>query len=367
MHSYERVITALAGEQPDRVPVLTYLNGESPNISDRLRELVLSSTDVFHTRRLYTGFGCTGETAETREEPLDDGWVRITYQVAGQSFDEICKSGEAGSYVGYRKHIIADPLDIERLLEIPFARAEENPRLDDWVAEVNSAAHSLHSRGEFMRIVIHDPLCLLAINTDPDDLSIWTIERRALLRQYFDCALARVLSYLEYALERIDAPVVFNMSGAEYALPPLMSPREFDEFVLVYDRQIIDLVHSYDRRIYCHSHGKVRSFLPRFVEMGADGLHPLEPVGATGDCDIGEVKAEFAGDICLIGNIQYDDLARLPGHMVRDLVRDVVLSAKPGGGFMLSPSCTPFHNPMPISVEDNIIRFIEAGLEYGRY
>jgi len=101
--------------------------------------------------------------------------------------------------------------------------------------------------------------------------------------------------------------------------------------------------------------------------MGADGLHPLEPVGNTGDCDLAEVKREYGRDICLVGNIQYDDLARLSGDDLDRVVREAVLAAKDKGGFILAPSCTPYHKPLPEHVEANILRFVEAGLKHGVY
>ncbi len=367
MNSFDRVSAALSLNQPDRAPILTYLNGDSPNISQRLRQFVLDNSDVFYTRGLYTGFACTGIDADTSEEPLDDGWVRVAHAIGGESFDEIIKQSLDGLYVGYKKHLFADPSDLGKLLELPFAPACESPGLGAWIAEANSAARKYYAEGAFTRIVLMDPLCVVAGNASPEDMSIWTLEQRPLLRECMDRILEQQLEYLACALEKLYAPVIFNIAGAEYALPPLMSPADFDEFVLAYDRPIFDLVHSFGRLIYCHSHGKVRQFLPQFVEMGADGIHPLEPVGMTGDCDMAEVKAAFGKDICLIGNIQYDDFARLSGEALRDRVREVVLAGKPGGGFILCPSCTPFHNPMPQAIEDNIIRFIEAGLEFGRY
>jgi uroporphyrinogen-III decarboxylase len=143
-----------------------------------------------------------------------------------------------------------------------------------------------------------------------------------------------------------------------------MGPSAFRELVEPYDGRLIELMHRHGMRVYYHCHGKVRQFLPRFIAMGADGIHPLEPVGTTGDCDLGEVKREFGKDICLIGNVQYDDLVRGTPEEIDALVRNAAAAGR-GGGFILSPSCTPYHNPMPAAVERNLIRYIDAGLRYG--
>jgi len=367
VNAYERVAAALSGSQPDRVPILTYLNGDSPNIGPLLQQNILDHSDVFYSRRLYAGFGGTGFDAETATEPLDDGWTRVTHTICGARFEEVLKRGTHGDYVGYARHIYAVPSDLEKLLDLPRLAARENPRLHAWIAETNAAATECLARGAFVRVVVRDPLYVVAGHVMPEDMALWSVEQRGLLRQCMDMIVAQQLDYLAYALGSLEPRVIYHIAGAEYALPPLMSPSDFDEFVMGYDRPLCELVHAHGGLIYCHSHGKVRRFLDRFVAMGADGLHPLEPVGATGDCDLPEVKATFGDRLCLMGNVQYDDFARLTPAAMRQTVRDAVLAGKPGGRFVLCPSCTPYHNPLPPTVEGNIIAFIEAGLEYGAY
>lgn len=179
-----------------------------------------------------------------------------------------------------------------------------------------------------------------------------------------DTVLERQAACLEAVLPRLGVPAIMNIGGAEYAIPPLMGPAAFRELVEPYDGPLIELMHRHGMLVYYHCHGKVRQFLPGFIAMGADGIHPLEPTGTTGDCDLAEVKREFGRDICLIGNLQYDDLVRRTPQEIASLVRHVVATAG-GGGFILSPSCTPYHNPMPAAVERNIMSFIDAGVRYG--
>lgn len=88
-----------------------------------------------------------------------------------------------------------------------------------------------------------------------------------------------------------------------------MSPRNFDEFVVKYDNQLIAKIHEYGYLTIIHSHGKVNNFLEKFaLDIGTDGLNVLEPP-PMGDVDIADAKRRIGHRTCLIGNIQYDDFA----------------------------------------------------------
>ena len=368
MDSFERVSKALRREQPDRVPILTYMSGASANASEQLRSFVCANSDVFQTVGLFTGFQCTGLQPAVTERALEDGWVEITYGAGdGLLFTEIYKRGEKGAYIGYKKHILSEIADVGLMAKLPYIKPAENDQLSAWISEANAAARDHRASGAFTRFSINGPLFYLAGYAMPEDFAFWTVDHKKTLLSFMDTVLERELEYLDYALQRIEFDPIFIICGADWALPPLMPPRSFDEFVMKYDKPLVDMVHRYSHLIFYHCHGKVRNFIQGFIEMGADGLHPLEPIGTTGDCDLAEVKREFGRDICLIGNIQYDDLVRLSPDEMEETVRRAVSSAKDGGGFILAPSCTPYHTPLPAAVEENIIRYIEAGLKLGGY
>jgi len=106
---------------------------------------------------------------------------------------------------------------------------------------------------------------------------------------------------------------------------------------------------------------------PGSLKWARDGIHPLEPVGATGDCDLNTVKQRYGRRICLVGNIQYEDFAEMTPPQMKSRVKQLMDAAKAGGGFILSPACPLFHSRMPEKIEANIRAYVDAGLEYGRY
>jgi hypothetical protein len=366
MSPYERTIAALRRQKPDRVPIFSFTDETSPAASEPFRRYLASHADVFYTRVLHTGFHCTGLALERTENALEDGWREATCRFEGRtSFTEIYKDGENADYRGYRKHQICSRADIERILDLPYIPPAGNPHLAAWMKEIEEFAEGHCAAGAFFRIAFLGPLGTLAGEVSPEDFALLALEEEEAVGRYLALALERQAEYLGYVLENLHAPAIMNIGGAEYAIPPLMGPTAFDKYITPYDGKLIQLMHEHGRLVYYHCHGKVRRFLPSFIHMKADGIHPLEPVGTTGDCDLAEVKQTFGKEICLIGNIQYDDLVRLSASEVESKVRETVRAAREGGGFILSPSCTPYHNPMPPSVERNLTAFIEAGLASG--
>jgi uroporphyrinogen-III decarboxylase len=197
-----------------------------------------------------------------------------------------------------------------------------------------------------------------------ETLALWTVEQRDLLREMLDVFSRRLERAVRQCLEKGVGPIYY-FNGPEYALPPLMSPRDFDEFVVPYDTRLISLIHSYPGRyVIVHSHGRVNRFLERFADMGTDGLNVLEPP-PLGDVLLAEAKQRVGDRLCLIGNIQYDDLARCSLAEVGRFVREAIQAGAPGGGFILSPCACPYERPWPPMAARNFIEYLRRAREYG--
>jgi len=80
------------------------------------------------------------------------------------------------------------------------------------------------------------------------------------------------------------------------------------------------------------------------------------------DCELKTLKERYGSEICLVGNIQYEDFTEVTSRDMEDKVKQLMDIAKEGGGFILSPACSFFHSKMPDKIEKNIKAFIYAGL-----
>lgn len=140
----------------------------------------------------------------------------------------------------------------------------------------------------------------------------------------------------------------------------LMSPKQYREFIKPYHARIVDAVHNAGGLIIKHSDGNLWPILDDLLEIGIDGIHPIQP-----QCmSIAEVKAHLAGRACVLGNIDCQDL--LPDGTVEEVeqaVIETIRAASPGGGHILSSSNSIHPGVKP----ENAIAMFRAGRKYGRY
>ncbi len=363
MDTQERVLTALRREQPDRVPVFIYLNpwvrswySDDPSYAELLKACE-SHADVIYDWYFPMGMFCSA--AELPEEPreLPDGKVERTVRTPDGPISCLTAPDWRGG--GLAKRWVCTPEDARRVLSIPYVA----PRPD--LGEFLATRSRLAGRA-VAQLTFPDPLCVIGDLVEPEALAMWTLEQRPLLREMLDAAFERIRDALTYCLEGGAGPIYY-FNGPEYALPPLMSPRDFDEFVVEYDSALVSLVHAYPNAcVIIHSHGRVSGFLERFAAIGMDGLNVLEPP-PTGDTVLADAKRRVGDRYCLIGNIQYDDIARKDRREVERLVVEAIRQGGPGGGFILSPCASPYETPLPKRAADNLAHYLLMGRRHGKY
>lgn len=84
-----------------------------------------------------------------------------------------------------------------------------------------------------------------------------------------------------------------------------------------------------------HSDGNLTKIFPQLLEVGMNGIHPLEP----GSMDLDFIHKTYGNKICLIGNIDIDAfLANGTPESVDREVKARIDQLGPGGGFIISDS-----------------------------
>ena len=356
----DRVLAVLRGEQPDRAPVFLYLNpfidggfACDPSYSD-VMEACRDYEDVIFDWGFPSGFFHTAAELTTRQ--LSNGDTEHVIETARGKLTSITRADWRGS--GTVKRWVTEPEDIERLLSIPYV-----PVRPDLTEALN--ARTTGQGKWIVQATFSDPIGVVG-DIDEMSLAIWTIEQRPLLKRMLETVFERISDELAYCLSNGVGPIYY-FNGPEYALPPLMSPNDFQEFVVDYDSRLISQIHEYPScYTIIHSHGKVSNFLEQFADTGTDGLNVLEPP-PIGDTILADAKRRIGDRVCLIGNIQYDDLARGDDATIDQLVREAIAQGAPGGRFILSPCAYPYETPLPAKAARNFIAYLKAGRKYGQY
>jgi hypothetical protein len=359
----QRVLTALRCEQPDRVPVFLYLDphaddewySDDPSYADLL-EVCGSHSDVVRKWGFPDPFLHLIASQEQQERTLPDGNIECTIHTPRGPLTSVTRKSWRGQ--GFIKRWITEPRDVTRLLSIPYV-----PVRPDISTVVQARAES--GNRWVVQAMCPDPICIAEL-VDESVMAVWTIERRDLIRELLSVSFERIMETLDYCLAGGVGPI-YLFYGPEFALPPLMSPRDFDEFAMDYDTQLVERVHSYPGNYtIIHSHGKISGFLERFAATGTDGLNTLEPP-PIGDTILADAKKRIGDRVCLIGNIQYDDIARGTHAEIEQLVKQSISEGAPGGGFCLSPCAAPYESPLPSLASRNFIHYLKMGREHGQY
>ena len=141
---------------------------------------------------------------------------------------------------------------------------------------------------------------------------------------------------------------------------PFFPLKVFKEFFFPYTKRLIDECHRRGVPFLRHSDGNLYPILEDLVNLGIDGLHPIEPKVM----DLAYVKKRYGDKIFLRGNV--DCAYVLPFGSEEDVRRDVrrcIDTAARGGGFILADS-----NSLHSNVKtENILVMIDEARKYGGY
>ena len=156
-----------------------------------------------------------------------------------------------------------------------------------------------------------------------------------LCRKFTDFYLADYTRAAEVTGGRIDLYLLISDLGSQRG--PLISQAMFRQFVAPYLKEMIDCIHGLGARVLFHSCGAIRPFIPDLIALGVDVLDPIQPIGP--DMAPERLKAEFGDRLCFHGGIDMQKL--LPcatPEQVRTEARRYCETLGRGGGYILGPA-----------------------------
>lgn len=171
--------------------------------------------------------------------------------------------------------------------------------------------------------------------------ALMSVTDRDILHQLMQRQQTLILQLIDYLFENGVGPYFF-ICGQEMIAPPLHGRNDFFDFNVRYDRSIAKRIHDAGGKLNIHCHGRLKTVIDGFLEIGADVLHCFE-APPMGDITPAEIKQICRGRISLEGNIQIADFYEKSPEDIRrqtiDLIRDCFNDRR---GLAIAPTASPF-------------------------
>ena len=184
-------------------------------------------------------------------------------------------------------------------------------------------------------------------------------------KEYAHFLLDKITEIHSYNAERfakagIDILQLSEDLGTQQSL--IMSPTMFKEMVKPRLAKLISRAKSANPNllIFLHSDGKIEPLIPDLIEIGVDILNPVQP-----ECmDPALIKKQFGDRLAFWGTVGTQTTFPFATvEEMRKVVKDRIETVGKGGGFLIAPT----HKIEPDVPWENIIAFVKAAREFGRY
>ncbi len=354
MTSRERVLTAFAHREPDRVPAWC---GASPEFRELARRHLGLPDD------------------ESLSLHLGDDFRRVYARYTGPDHRS------PGACLTRPDATSRTPFGIERLgygygqpLDHPLAGARTPADIEGfpwpdpaWMDISGIRSEALEWKGRYAVLggdwspFYHDAVDLFGMDRfmillyDAPDLVDFVLKR--VVGYYFEVS-RRIF---EVARGAIDIFFIGNDFGTQTG--PVVSAALFRRFFRPHLKRLVDLGHDFGLKVMLHCCGGFAPLIPDLIEIGLDALQSLQP-DARG-MEPGRLKRDFGGRIVLNGCIDtHHVLIRGTPELVRKRTLEILDVMKPGGGYIASPSHDYLLPETPV---ENVLAMYETVKEYGWY
>ena len=163
----------------------------------------------------------------------------------------------------------------------------------------------------------------------------------------------------ERGKQELDADAVFISDDIGTQTGPFFSMEIFNEFFKPYYKRLIDKAHSLGMHVWMHSCGNIELYLPGFIEIGLDVIHPIQ----TYTMEEAKIAREFGDKICIWAgfDVQQTIPYGTPDEARVEVRRMIDTYAREDGRFMLT-----FGNFLtPDCPVESLRAVLEESLAYG--
>jgi len=370
-------MTALAHQQPDRVPI--DLNGvvtgihrdaynrlkdywgieEETEIHDFKQQLARPSETVLEKLGVDTRFLDSGARSQLGAEIAEDdqyysytdAWgVQWRMPKALPLYYDMANHPFAGLSVEDLDHYDYPPL--------PSAQ-------DESIASLAEIARDLYENTDY-GLVIFGPASFFEFGwylRGFENYMMDMVLNEAFLGKLLDVLLEHWIAYWDAHLgaagEYVQVVQVADDLGHQGG--PMMSLELFRKHIKPRQKEVIDFIRARtDAHIFIHSCGSIRQFIPDFIENGMDIINPVQINAA--DMDPAQLKRQFGDRLSFWGGIDTQHVLPYgtPEQVAAETERIIEILGE-NGGYVLNP----VHNVQADVPAENIIAMCETATRHG--
>jgi len=255
MNGYDRIKKALEGEWPDRRPVM-------------LHNFMMAAEEAGYSMK------------EFREDPIkaSDAFIQSVekYDLDGImiDFDTTLIAGAIGVHVDYPEH---EPARISKGLLVSWKQLDElgetdlakNERVQIWLETCRMVKAHFGNEKYVRGNCDQAPFSAASMVRGTQEWMLDMMMPAPEVYQLLDYCTDVCIQFIEL-MAQTGVDMVSN--GDSPAGPEMISPVQFREFALPYEKKLVDAAHSHNLPYINHICGNTDLILDRMLESGTDGL-----------------------------------------------------------------------------------------------
>jgi MtaA/CmuA family methyltransferase len=167
---------------------------------------------------------------------------------------------------------------------------------------------------------------------------------KALLERFADASIAWAVAQAKRGVDAVLISSAFAGGG-------FMSPKMYAEYVLPYERRVVDAVKEFSIPVYTHTCGKIGDRLELMEQTGTMGIDTLDP-HPLGNVALADAKNGVGKRLFLKGNM--NSVSILEYTTKEEVVAEAterIQIGMPGGGYILSSACSIAPRVEPWKIE----------------
>jgi uroporphyrinogen decarboxylase len=378
----QRLLTALAHEEPDRVPIdlggnqtgihkfayqalLAHLGlTDELSILDAVQQLARPSEALlerFHVDTRYIFAGAASDFRGEIEKNVRDG--RVWHDLVDEFGVRWSMPDDRPYYLDITHHPLADAT-LRQAREYPFPRGDDPGRF----AGLRQRALELRRQTPYA-VISGTAGVVYEICWYMRGLEQWFIDmvtQPEFCEVLLDRTLQFWLDWFRAFLDEVGDLVDVIMVGDDLAgqTGPLFRPAFYRQVVKPRQKRLVQYIRGRSgAKIWYHTCGSAIEYIPDLLDNGIDILNPVQ-IGTAG-MNPRDLKERFGRRLTFWGGAVDPQhvLASAPPETVRQQVRANLEVWKPGGGYVFNN----VHNLQAGVPAENIVALFDAAYEYGFY